>query len=568
MATAHIFGWRVGWWASLLCTVAPWEVYYGRLIWQASFVPVFAAGLYACTLLYFATEPRPRYLILGSLCWAATIQTHVTALLLLPAFLLIGWRFRKSLRARPLLMGAGLGALSFTPYLVYQVTSRFADWQALRTGIQGQLDTNLTALELALDLFRSRTIYETLGRSAELWRSQDLHWLKADALVVLWLGGAALVALATTVIHWKRFDARTTGWFISLVWLGVPIPFFIPHTRWVINHYFLYLAPVAPVLMALLSDTMFFQAWRWSDQAWRPWRRYASRMIAYVAFVPLALIAFQQARLDVIGQDLLAAGTSGHERVVDVQRAIDTARQLMGARPECQFVVMAEGPLWEDSRFGLMREFVGRDRVRFAEAGSAYLLPAPCAVYLSVTARPEAQMWLDQVARPLPEHTIQTPEETWLFYDLPTSSREAALRRLETRARLSSWTNDLRLTAFALQRQPADSGHPLTLTYTWAIGEAVPVDLQSQPHALRFGNYLLSENGVLVSQVDGVGVDSREWRAGDVFQTQWHLPVPPDLPSGMYSIATAVYSLPDIQRVRLTNGSDLLYLGLLEKPPP
>lgn len=50
---------------------------------MVSFVPAFASALYACVLLYFADEPRPAYLILGALALAATIQTHLTAVLLL-----------------------------------------------------------------------------------------------------------------------------------------------------------------------------------------------------------------------------------------------------------------------------------------------------------------------------------------------------------------------------------------------------------------------------------------------------------------------------------------------------
>ncbi|MGC9522590.1 MAG: hypothetical protein ACP5HG_12000, partial [Anaerolineae bacterium] len=71
----------MAWWAGLLFVVSPWAVHYGRLIWMVSFVPAFASALYACVLLYFADEPRPAYLILGALALAATIQTHLTAVL-------------------------------------------------------------------------------------------------------------------------------------------------------------------------------------------------------------------------------------------------------------------------------------------------------------------------------------------------------------------------------------------------------------------------------------------------------------------------------------------------------
>ena len=561
-ATARVFGWRVAWWSSLLLIVSPWAVYYARLIWQASFVPVFAAGLYACALLYFAGQPRGRYLFAGALFFSATFQTHVTTLTLLPVFFILGVCFYRRLHWRPLVLAAGLFLLSLAPYIVYQVRSRFADWQVMRSGLGGQLDINLTALELALDLFRSRSIYDTLGSAADLWRQADWRWLRADSLVVLWLAGAAAAAVAYSLTLLKRYERPAAGWFMLALWISLPILPFIPHTRWVINHYFLYLYPVGQVLMALLSDRLYAALVGLAGRLTTPAAQRAGRAFAGVAFLPLALIAFQQARLDVVGQNLLAAGVSGHERVVDVRQATNSARRLMAERPGCQFVVMGEELLWETSRFGLMRETLGADRVRFAESGSVRLFPSLCAVYFLVVQDSEAQAWLRAVARPLTDYTIHTPEETWTFYDLPPADREVAVARLESNAGRGVWANGLRLTSFEFRDEAATTGESqLALTYTWEVGEDLAQDLRSQPEALRFGNYLLSESNALVSQTDDIGLDSREWRRGDVFQIIWHLPLPDDLPPGDYSLATALYSLPEVRRVPLADGAgDLLFL--------
>jgi len=83
----------------------------------------------------------------------------------------------------------------------------------------------------------------------------------------------------------------------------------------------------------------------------------------------------------------------------------------------------------------------------------------------------------------------------------------------------------------------------------------------------HFGNYLLSEDGTLVSQFDSVGLDSREWHPGDVFQLSFQLPIPEDLSPGRYSLATARYFYPAVSRVPLDDGQgDLLILDWIVWP--
>jgi len=565
LAITRVFGWRVGWWASLLFVVNPWAGYYARYVWQASFTPAFAAIFFACVLVYFTVDNRPRYLILGALAFAATVQMHWTALALLPPLLLIGLCFFRRIHWKHFLVGATLFILSFTPFILYQINTRFADLQAMRAGLGGRLDVNWTALELALDLFRSRTIYSTLGTAEPLWRAWDWGWLPADRIVIIWLSVGLIVAAWLALTLPKRFDPQAAGALILALWFCLPIPVFIPHTRLLNNHYFLYLYPVPLVLMALASERLANWLGAWAER--RTDRRWMRAVITTIAFLPPALVAFQQGRINVGGQNLLAAGASGLQRAVDTQRAIDAARQLMDARPDCQLVVINEDVVWETSRFGLLREMVGPRQVRFAAAGAAYLLPSPCAVYFHITTNSPTRAWLGAAARPLPNYTIRTPEETWQFYDLPPEARAAAAAHLPGGEPLGAWDNDLSLTNTEVGGELL--GDMLTLTYTWTIGNNLPADLKLRPTSLRFGNYLLMQDISLVSQSDEVGLDSREWQAGDVFQTVFTLPVPPDLAPGEYTLATAIYSLPDVTRILLADGTgDLLFLKRLHKPAP
>ena len=53
-----------------------------------------------------------------------------------------------------------------------------------------------------------------------------------------------------------------------------------------------------------------------------------------------------------------------------------------------------------------------------------------------------------------------------------------------------------------------------------------------------------------------------------MFRTLWELPLPDNLPPGDYQLATAFYGLPEMQRVPLAAGGDLLMIDRVSKPGP
>jgi 4-amino-4-deoxy-L-arabinose transferase-like glycosyltransferase len=568
-ATGRVFGWRTAWWAALLFTVNPWAAYYGRLIWMQTLVPGFASLFYACVLLYFADQPKAVYVIVGALSLSAAIQFHPTALVLAAVVAIVGVCFYRRLRVKPLLVGAGLFLLSFAPYLIFELQHNLIDWHTLRSSLGQTAQTDLAPLTLMLELLQSKRIYDTLGSASALWRSQDLTW-PVDALIAGWLGLAAGVSALTLAVQAWRHRARRAPWqpqqvgqFILLLWLGLPILFFLKRSYPLQNYYLLYLYPVPFVLLAYLADQLFTQLLRPN----RPWSRvFGSRLargLAGLAFLPLALISFQQMRLDLIGQNLLAAGASGHQRILDTQRAVETARRLLNARPECKLVIISEGSEYGLSRFALMREFTqsayntNPDRVRFVEAGVGYLVPAPCAYYFSVTSNAEAQVWLAANTRPLPEYTQHTPEETWTFYELSAAQRADQFGPFINAPALAEWANGVQLKHY--QRESAPGAAPLTLTAWWAVTRAVP------SRHIHFGVYLLTaDNRQLIAQADGAGVDSTQWQAGDLFQTAVSLTPPADLQPGRYNLAEALYFFPEIERIPLAQPTgDLLTLETL-----
>lgn len=549
-ATAKVWGWRMAAGVTLLFIVNPWASYYARLIWMPSFVPGCAALLYACAVLYL-TQPQhaTRYLVLGAIAFAATIQTHPTAVVLAPAFFIVGLCCPARLKHWRSLASVGVFALCFLPTFLFQLQTNFADWHALRAGFGQPAETNAAAFLITLDLLHAKGIYATLGSGADQWQALDGLGAWSDGVLTLGLGlGLVTMVILTSVQITRSWRARqplpalTAVQLLLVLWLSLPLLFYVRHSQYLQNYYFLYLLPIPFVLLAWVTE----QGYGWLTNRLAGW--------SALAFVPLVLVAAQQARLAWVGQDLQAAGIAGKARVIDVQQAIDTAQTVLAAHPACPLVVIDEGGLYENSRFGLLRAFLAAP-VRFLPAGANSLLPTPCAVYFDTTANPLTSAWLTDLTQPTT--TIHTPEQIWTFYALATEARAEALQHFIHEPHRGVWANGLELhhleTAATLQ-----PGQPLAVFATWRVTQAVP------PHPLHFGLYLLQNRTTLITQVDGPGVDSTQWQVGDVFGTAFTLQIPNDLAPGDYELAFALYRYPEIERIPLAaEAGDLLWLERL-----
>jgi hypothetical protein len=380
----------------------------------------------------------------------------------------------------------------------------------------------------------------------------------------------------------------TVGGLLATLWLIVPPLLFIGRNTPVFHYYFLYSYPAQFVLMALLCDDIVARLTE-SLSRYAPSRQRMMRIIIpLVVFLPLALIGIEQTYLNWLGQNALPAGPRGSFHALHVQQTIDAARHILGERPECQLVVLGEGTIYETSQFGLLREFVGPERVRFSDA---ILYPAPCAVYFASTAYSESHSWLQAHTTPMPEFTVRTPVGTWMFHELSPAAHARAAADLTVAVPPGRWSNDVSMQQSSIEMAIAQSdilsspqSAALLISTTWKIGAGFSPD--SMPETLRagfdsyflseegklarrvhFGHYLLAEDNTVVSQVDIVGLDSREWRPGDLFQLHISLPIPLDLAPGKYSLVLALYPYPVMAKIPLAEaGGELLLLTHIAWP--
>jgi 4-amino-4-deoxy-L-arabinose transferase-like glycosyltransferase len=560
---AALFGRRAGLMAALLFAANPWAVYYSRLIWNPTPIPLFSTLLVGSLLMYFAGRGRPLWLTLSFLWLAAIIQLHLASMILIPLLGLIFVLLRRSLALRPVLYGVALFVLTFLPFFLFVRGTGFSDVRAVLEALQGgqEVHFNLASAHLAIDLSTSRGIFSAVAHGGERWREAVWPWFGLTR-IEMWLllvsliyaGGAMVKAGREFAAH--RLSARTAARLILFLWLVFPAAMYLRHGTYLQNYYFLYLYPAPFVLMALFIDDV----WRYLRRAHPAGgsssrTRWLARLTLPLALTALACaIALWQLHIFYVRLDLTPRYGFDGQAVQQVDRLLALAKEVTASRPGCDLIALSEGDRYETSPLGLLSSFLAPTNVRYVQTGRGFIIPHACAVYLIAGQDPWASAWLDEHASRV--NGIEA-ETRWKFY-MSTSSSEKFASDLDDTPRIAHWSNGLALRQVTLNSQ-LRPGETLELTYLW---EVTAPPLHSRYH---FFNHLLRQSdGALVAQEDGPGVYSLYWRAGDIIVTRFYVTVPPDAAPGVYVLNTGLYTWPELERVPLDNGEDGLTVATVQ----
>lgn len=553
VGVGRVWGARAAFWAVMVLAFNPWAVHFSKLIWMQTTAPFFASLALMCALWLWADDtPRGWPVVVGLVALAGAVQVHLTSAVVGAALMVAALVVPPRLSWRALAWGVALAGLMFVPYLLFQLQNNWVDVRTLLSGSGTPYQINASAVLLFFDLFQAKGVYATAGASAGVWQAADPLGGGADALVAMTLTAALVAALGHGVAVARRapraqWPPQVRGLVVVLAWLVVPALLFVRHNHYLQNYYFLYWLPAGAALVAAAAE-MTYRAWR---------ARGGSPMWAGLCFVPLAVWAAHQASTTAIGQGVQAQGLAGQQRVMDVQQLVDTSRALLATRPGCSLVVVSEAASALSSRVGLLRGFITTAPVRFVQAGAAMLLPPTCAVYGLVADHAPTATWLADHTAPLPAATVRTPEQTWLFFDMPAPARTALAERVLTAPPLAQWQEGMYL--HQMHTTALRPGEPLAITTTWSI--AAPLANQAQP--VQAGHYVLGPAGDLVAQADGLGLEANDWRTGDVFELYASPPMPAEAPAGDYTLAVAFYRYPEVQRLLLADGSDLARVAVV-----
>ena len=545
-----LFGPRLALLATLLYAVNPWSVYYSRLIWNPTVIPLFSALLLGSLPMAIVSRRKALHLALTFVWLAAVIQLHLGSLILALAVGLVLLIFRKQIALKSLVVGALLFALTFAPFLVYEQETGFADvGEYLRS--ERPTETNLASVKIVLGMAGETGIARTLGSAAPQWRAaspwgEELNaladWLLLAGLIV----AGAMLARRRDEFRARRFTPTTAGLVTSVTLIAVPILLNLRHAVYLQNYYFLYLYPVLFVVMALPADA----ALAWASRLPRERRRILLPIALLPALLMAALFA-RQAYLNVVGLQLIAQDAPGAPQIRHVQQAIDTLVDLNREQPDCDLIVASDGYTADRSSLGQLIDFLTPRPVRYVRLGSGAIVPRACAFYLVAGDDARARAWYEAHAVRLPDRTIRLPNDAWHFYVMAPEARAALVGRLADAATLGEWETGLRLRRAEVSGE-LRAGSTLGLTYFWEVGNAPP-DME-----VHFFSHLLDASGALVAQADGPGVHSRHWQPGEFFVTWFEVPVPADAAPGDYRLALGMYAWPSLERFRLTGNGDSL----------
>jgi hypothetical protein len=441
------------------------------------------------------------------------------------------------------------------------------------------VQTNLAPVAIGLALSGGEGIWRTMGKTWFEWRTAVARGESLGALAP-WLLLAGLIVAGWRLLRRRKefrtrqFASATVGLVVVVVLLAVPLLFYVRHTTYLQNYYFIYFYPLLFVIMALPADAALAQA-----GALPPSRRRVLLSLAWLPAILVVALAGWQFHLNHVGLRLSAEyargerpgpSTSGPQRkagftidnqqIRHVQQAIDTFTNWGQRYPDCDLFIASNGYQPESSILGQVGEFLAPRPVRYVRQWNGTIVPRTCALYLVASDDAGVRAWYDAHTTPLSELTITLPHDAWHFYQMPPSDRDALAEALTTSSPLGQWDNGVQLRHYTT----TGGEHPgalLGLTLVWEVYDTPP------KRRYHFFNHLLDENGTLVAQADGPGVFSRYWQAGEFFVTWFDITVPPDAAHGTYQLVTGIYDWPSLERSHLTDGRDSLSLASIGLSP-
>ena len=216
-------------------------------------------------------------ILAGALCLGLTVQTHPTAIAMLPGVALTlvhSARTYRWPRGKWFLLAVGPALLGYSNMIVYNLVSGGAGVAWGLTHRQSYLDGPPVGLETYPSLVATgvRTALSTLG--ASVWHEPALPWLVRDGLHLttagLVLAGAGLLASRRQLL----IPLVLMGWVVTLPALTAY------RTQW--HRYWMPILPMMEIAAALALATVG----RWAAARWRPWSVHLA-----VALIVVLLVA-------------------------------------------------------------------------------------------------------------------------------------------------------------------------------------------------------------------------------------------------------------------------------------
>ncbi len=537
------WGTTVGLLAALLLAVSPWAIFYSRKVWAQNLLLPFVL-LYMSLLYAWLVDDR-RWALSGAIVTlAALTQIHFAALALAPvlvvAFLAsLIQRLRQKRAAplwAPLIVGSAAALLCYVPYLVADAQSGWNNVRALLDAARAPAQTQWEAVRFALLNVGGREIHALAGPE----RYQD--YLNSILDLSYWPDRLqeALVVASALYLAWRcwqiRKESRTLARYgLLLLWLILPVLFFLRSQSPVFPHYLIPLYPAPYLALAIAAQELVQTVAARVDHKRLLYSLVALPLVALVAwqsYLSLSIHAF-------VDQHHTPGGMGTPVRILrQVVRTLERQAETWGNQ-QAITVCPGDNPRWDEcpAVFGFM---TSRSLdVRFVDGRAALLIPQSEAdtPLLLAPGQSMAASELPRYAVPLPGEDVALREnvDLYRFYRLPAGASPAAEAQADgSPVRLA---NGVELLGYEWSERPAP-GQTTRLALYWRVG-TLPADPPAQGYS--FANHLLAADDQRAGQSDGPGYRVELWQAGDTLVSWFDFALAADAPRPPYRLRTGMY---------------------------
>jgi 4-amino-4-deoxy-L-arabinose transferase-like glycosyltransferase len=537
------WGLNAGLVAAALLAISPWAVFYSRKVWAQDLILPFVIAFFAFHLEWLVEHKR--WALTGTIVTlAALTQIHMATVAFVPILglsLILTWvdpsrRSRYPTLWRPLLVGIGVSALLYLPYLAFDALTGWGNARALIEIAQAPAQTHWEAVRFALLNIGGREIHALSGpeRFGEFLNGiLDLdYWPDRIEESLALLGTAYLMIRLWYKRHDRRLRLRDG---LLLLWLIMPVLFYVRSKSPVFPHYLIPLYP-APYLALAIGASDLLSAAGAYDAVKKPLYALASvsmlALVLWQSYLSLSIHAFVETHHTPNGMGTPVGILRDVARTVE--RYVDTWHSE-------QVVILCPGDdPGMDECPAVFQFMIGRSmKARFADYDESLLFPwqdTPTLVVLA-PGNSVAEQELLRHASSLSDKEIWLRERrgAYRFYQLPARYiPEPDMQPDNTPVHVE---NGISLLGYDLSARPTP-GQTTRLTLYWSV-DAVPDEPPAQGYS--FANHLLAADGQRYGQRDGPGYHVRWWQPRDTLASWFEIPLSADAPDSAYRLRIGVY---------------------------
>jgi hypothetical protein len=475
---------------------------------------------------------------------AALTQIHFAALGLFPILALVlllavvhhARQRQLTLLWKPLGIGLGASLLLYTPYLVFDA---FIGWRNVKTLLQvsrNPAQIHWEVVRYALLNVGGREIHALAGPQ------RFREFLQGILHLAYWPDRIQEALLVVSVVYllvrWWRARRETIPFKrdgLLLLWLTLPVLFFLRGKSPVYPHYLIPLYPAPYLALAIAAvDALQGIARLRTAKGWL----YAlaalplAALIAWQSYLSLSIYAF-------VDRHDTPEGMGTPIRILrEAARTIEHYAETWHSE-QAVMVCPGDNPQWDEcpAVFSFMT-----DRsldLRFVDGRASLLFPQS-GTDMPIVVAPGAgtvEEQLSHYAQELPAARVALREGVgaYRFYRLPTGTApQPPVQPAGAPIRLA---NGVSLLGFQISPSP-QPGQVTRLELYWRV-EDLPAEPPAQGYS--FANHLLAADGQRCGQRDGPGYPVELWRPGDTLISSFDIDVPADAPPGPYTLRVGMY---------------------------